>query len=267
MEAELNEEEKDNFEKVNIILACIFSLLNIFITLFSIFFFKSNTKIIRDLKYKLLGLIFIDSIYLIIYAYFKNEKSFFHELLFSALSSFEFYFFISFLYKIFHNTEMSILAKEVDLLNPLQIYFLFILVIFPYSKFNFIYCELLNCIQYTIIILFLIILYKYFKKTIMIISSQLISKDSANITIYSYLNKLNKLCLILILCYNIIKFISIFIYSEYYKIFLQIGLNTINQGLKYYIFLLFDVIIYNLSNKVYIINSDESVEIVKNNYK
>lgn len=267
MEAELNEEEKCNFEVVNIILACIFSLLNIFITLFSIFILKSNKKIIRGLKFKLLGLIFIDSINIIIYAFFTNEKSFLYELFFSALSSFEFYFFISFLYKIFLNTKMSILAKEVGLLNPLQIYFLFILVIFPYNKFNFMYSKLFNCIQYTIIIIFLITLYKYFQKTIIIISSHLISKDSANVIIYSYLNKLNKLCLILILCYNIIKIISIFIYVEYYEIFFQIGLNTINQGLKYYIFLLFDVIIFTLSNKVNIINSDEKVEIVKNNYK
>jgi len=263
MDSELTEEEKENFEKANLILSYIFSIFNLLIVIFSLFLLTSKKKNIRILKYKLFGLIFIDSISLIIYQIFKNEDSLYFELLFSGLNSIEFYFFISFLYQIFNNTEISKLAKKVELINPFQIYILFLLIIFSYYKFSFLYRELVNCIQYFIIIGCLIFFYKYLKYIIITISSHLISNDLPNKKIYYYLRILNNIGLFLLLCYNIIKLISVFIHNQFLKIILDIGLNTINQGLKYFIFLLFGIIIYTLNHKVYKINFDETVGIIQ----
>ena len=62
MDSELTEEEKENFEKANLILSYIFSIFNLLIVIFSLFLLTSKKKNIRILKYKLFGLIFIDSI-------------------------------------------------------------------------------------------------------------------------------------------------------------------------------------------------------------
>ena len=93
MKTELTEEDKDNYEKANMILSYIFTVFNLFIIIMSLFI-STNTKNIRFLKLKLFGLIFIDSISLILYTIFKNEESLSYELLFSALNSIKFYFFI-----------------------------------------------------------------------------------------------------------------------------------------------------------------------------
>ena len=258
MNIELTEEDRDNYEKAIMILSYIFSIFNLFIIIFSLFILSTNIKNIRFLKLKLFGLIFIDSISLLLYAIFKDEESLFLELLFSALNSIEFFFFISFLYQIFNNTEIS---KGVELINPFQIFFLFILIIFSYYKFSLLYREIVNCIQYILILSCLIFLYKYFKNTLTIISSHLKSNDIRNRKIYYYLQILNNISLILLFCYNIIKMIIIFIHNQYIKVFLEVGLNAINQGLKYFIFILFEIIIYTLHNKNYKGNFDETIGI------
>ena len=260
MKTELTEEDKDNYEKANMILSYIFTVFNLFIIIMSLFI-STNTKNIRFLKLKLFGLIFIDSISLILYTIFKNEESLSYELLFSALNSIKFYFFISFLYQIFNNTKISKTAKELQLINPFQIFILFILIIFSYSKFSFLYPEIVNCIQYIIILSCLIFFYKYFKNTIKIISSNIKVNDIRNIQIYYYLKILNNISLILLFCYNIIKMIIIFIPNQYFKVFLEVGLNTINQGLKYFMFFLFTFIIYTLNHKNYKEYLDETIRI------
>ena len=260
MKTELTEEDKDNYEKANMILSYIFTVFNLFIIIMSLFI-STNTKNIRFLKLKLFGLIFIDSISLILYTIFKNEESLSYELLFSALNSIKFYFFISFLYQIFNNTKISKTAKELQLINPFQIFILFILIIFSYSKFSLLYPEIINCIQYIIILSCLIFFYKYFKNKIKIISSKIKINDIRNIKIYYYLKILNNISLILLFCYNIIKMIIIFIHNQYLKVFLEVGLNTINQGLKYFMFFLFMFIINILNHKIYIGNLDETIRI------
>ena len=261
MKMELTKEDKQNFEKANMILTYIFSVFNLFIIIFVLFIFSSQTKNIRFLKLKLFGLIFIDSISLILYSIIKDDESLTYELFFSVLYSIEFYIYISFLYQIFNNTEISKLSKGVELISPFQIFILFILIIFSYYKFSFLYREIVNCIQYILILSSLILLYKYFNNTIKIISSHLKSNDIKNRKIYYYLKILNNTSLILLFCYIIIKIIIIFVHNQYYKVFLEVGLNTINQGLKYFIFILFEIIIYTLNNKIYKINFDETIGI------
>ena len=261
MNPELTEEDRQSFDKANIILSYIFSIFNLFIIIFSLFIISSKTKNIRFLKLKLFGIIFIDSISLILYTIINNEETFIHELLFSALYSIEFYFCISFLYQIFNNTEMSRLSKGVELISPFQIFIFFILIIFSYYKFSFLYREIVKCIQYIIILSSLLLLYKYFNNTINIISSHLRSNDFKSRKIYYYLKILNNISIILLFCYNVVKMVIIFIHNQYYKIFLEVGLNTINQGLKYFIFILFEVIIYTMNTKRYKFNADETIGI------
>ena len=261
MNTELTEEDKQSFEKVNIILSYIFSAFNLFIIIISLFIISSKIKNIRFLKLKIFGLIFIDSISLILHSIIKNEESFIYELLFSALYSIEFYFFISFLYQIFNNTETPKLSKGIELISPFQILFFFILFIFPYYKFSILYREIVHCIQYTIILSSLLLLYKYFNNTLNIISTHLKSNDIENRKIYYYLKILNKVSIILLVCYINIKMVIIFIYNQYYKVFLEVGLNTINQGLKYFIFIVFEFIIYTMNTTINKFNVDEIIGI------
>ena len=256
----LTEDDRRNYEEANFILSYIFTVFNIFIIIIFLFLFSSYSKLIRYLKLKLNGIILFDSISLISHSLFDNEESFIYELLFSTLYSIEFYFYISFIYQIFNNTD-SKLSKGVELISPFQICIYCLLIIFSYHKFSFFYREIINVIQYILVLSSLILLYKYLNNTIKLISSSLKPNDIQYKQIYAQLKILNDTSIFLILFYNIIKIFIIFIHNEYYILYLEIGLNTINFGIKYFIFLLLAVIIYNLKNNIYKVNYDETIGI------
>ena len=95
-------------KKYNIILSYIFSFFNICF-IFGIFYslrINSDKKLIL-LKYKLFGLISLDTIMIIKYVNFKYEiTTLISELIYTLLKTIKFYLFISFIYQIFLNTEI-----------------------------------------------------------------------------------------------------------------------------------------------------------------
>ena len=50
MDSELTEEEKENFEKANLILSYIFSIFNLLIVIFSLFLLTSKKKKYKNFK-------------------------------------------------------------------------------------------------------------------------------------------------------------------------------------------------------------------------
>lgn len=262
MNEKLDESEidKENFEKANMILSFIFSFSNVLIIFLTIFIHSTINKNIKALKTKLCGLIVVDIISLIFNYTYNYSNSLFFELISSTLNSFEFYLFISFIYQIFNTTELSKLAKEIELINPIQLGIIFLLIIFSYYKFAFFYSHLIHYLQIVIILTSLLIFYFYLKKAIINISNNLLSNDFLGKNVYYYLEMLNTLSFSLLSFYNIIKIFLILIHNPLLKIYIGIGLNTINQGLKYFVFILYEIIIYILNKNNNHIR-DESVEI------
>ena len=264
MKEEVDEETKKKFEKAEILLSLIFSICNILIIIASLFLLNSKNENNNKLKYKLFILIITDLISLIFYTYFYNDSNLFlREIFFSACTSIEFYFFLSFIYQIFFNTTVSKSPKEVELIKLNHLCFVFPFLIFSYYKFTSLYSQIINILQSIITVISLILLCNYIKKAIEIMTGNLISKDTKNHKIYNYLNILDTICLIVLSCYNLTNFIYISIENELYQLYLEIILNAINHSLKYFIYILFAIIIFTLNKNYYRSNNDEIVSILQ----
>ena len=262
---EEEEKTKEILEKANMILSYIFSLLNIIILIISFYILRTKTKNLIFLKYKLFALIIIDSISSLLYInYRQNLNLFFSEILFSILMSVEFYLFLSFIYQIFNSTEMSQNSKGIGLINSLQLCLLFLLQIFSYHKFSYLYSQILNIIQRIINFVCLILFYRYLKNAITTINVRLMSKDLQNRKVYYYLKISNVIGLIFFLCNTIIQLIYFSIKNESYQMYVTVIFNSINYGFKYFIFILFEVIIYTLGKDYFKNNTDEQVNIFQN---
>jgi hypothetical protein len=258
----MDEETEINIKKANVILAYIFIEINIIIIFITVFMFKSTNKNLRKLKYIFFALIILDSLSFVLYeniVFFLNP--FIIDIIFTCLNSIEFYIFISFYYQIFKTTTISKLAKKVDLINPIQLSIFFFFVSFPYHKYSHIFPKIINIVEYIFILCCSTLLYRYFSNTTRTIKNNLLPRDITSAKIFYFLQVLNSICLLLIVCYNVTKFIRILI-PETFKIYIEIVLNTINFGLKYYIFLLFIAIIYLLNKNKTGFNADETDRII-----
>lgn len=267
MNEEIDDNTKENFESASLILAFIFAIFNLFIIIISLFKLSSKNKNLKMLKYRLFSLIIMDSITSLIYSNYRYKFDLFSsELFFSVLSSIEFYLFISFIYQIFNSTDISQNAKSIELVSPIHFCTIFLLIFFSYHKFSYLYAKLLNIVEYIIIFACLALLYRYFKDTIASIIVHLVTKDVQTRKVYYYLNIANTIGLSFLMFIYIIKLILIFI-DESYHIYFDVALISINYGLKYFVFILFEVIIYTLSKNYYKNNTDEIVGIFqKKNY-
>ena len=120
----------------------------------------------------------------------------------------------------------------------------------------------MNFILYTIIFMYLIFLYKYFKNTLTKISINILPKNIEYIKIYFYLKRMNILCFILIFLFNGIKILLLFLNHEIYKLYIEIVLIIIIYTLKYAVFIYFPLIIYSLNNN-YFYTDEENIEIIQ----
>ena len=263
MNEKINEINVKNFEKGYLYLSNTFCVFNIIIILGISFIIRSKNKKIRVLKLKLIGAIITDLLILFIFNILKLlDNSIIREFVFSIFGSIEFYLFLSFIYQIFYITKISKPPNKIELINPNQISLLLFLIIFSYQKFPFIYNELMNFILYTIIFMYLIFLYKYFKNTLTKISINILPKNIEYIKIYFYLKRMNILCFILIFLFNGIKILLLFLNHEIYKLYIEIVLIIIIYTLKYAVFIYFPLIIYSLNNN-YFYTDEENIEIIQ----
>ena len=261
MNEEINDNTKENFESASLILVCIFAILNVIFIIISFFLLSSKSKNLKVLKYKLFTLIIMDSVSSLIYSNYRYKMDLFSfELFFSVLSSIEFYLFILFIYQIFISTDISQNAKSIELVSPIHFCVIFLLISFSYHKFSYLYSKLLNVVEYIIILSCIVLLYRYFEDTIASISVHLVIKDIQTRKAYYYLNIANSIALNFLIFNYILKLILIFI-DESYHIYFDVALISINYGFKYFVFILFEAIIYTLSKNYYKNNMDEIVGI------
>ena len=265
MNESINENDLENFNQAHLYLAYIFCGLNTCIVIGTFVLFKSNSKNIIILKLKLLVFIFIDSILSLAFKVLKIFKNIItEELLFSVLASIEFYIFLSFMYQIFSTTELSKLSKEIELIKGGQISLIFLSVTFSYHKLSIYYLKLINFVQNCAILVCLIILYKYLINIIGKISINLLPKDIQHRKVYYYLQRLILIGFTMLLIFFFIKLLIIFLNNEIYILYIEITSNTIIHGLKYFVFILFSIIIYTLNYKN-INNTDENIQIIQKN--
>ena len=256
-------------KKYNIILSYIFSFFNICF-IFGIFYLlriNSDKKLIL-LKYKLFGLISLDTIMIIKYVNFKYEiTTLISELIYTLLKTIKFYLFISFIYQIFLNTEISKTVEKVELINLFKICCIFLLNIFSYDKYFSAYFNIINIIKHIIIEFFIIIFYRYLRNIIFYISNNIMLKDLRNKKIYLYLNYSNNVVLIFISLFNLGNIITYFLPDKYYiyKFYIDTGIAVVFRIFKYFLFYLYIIIIFTLNKKddKKIINSEESITLYK----
>ena len=255
-----------NFQKGNKYTGYFFIILNIIILIIIYIIIKSKSKAIRTIKIKLFLLIFSDQIYIILYNYIGYfYDTLFEELFFTCLESIQFYLFLSIIYDIFKNTKISILSKNVKLINPFYLSICFFMVKISYFKYlNLgINPQIINFFHYFTVLGGLIFLYRYMKKITISFSSNLMSTDFGAKNVYNNLKLLYRISLIIFIFINCIKLISIFIDKEY-VIYFQIPNNIFNYSVKYINFIIFAITAYIL-NKNYRrnYNKDETIGINK----
>ena len=256
----MDEDKKIDFKKIKTILGYISLIINIFFICISLYLLNSQKKFVKILKYNLFTLIILDSISFII---FENHPYIFNQIygdiLFACLSSIGFYTFLSFIYQIYNNTKISILAKKIELIEPFKLTFLFLFIIFSYHKYTKLY-KTLNIIENIIILCFITVLYRYLGNITKSIRNNLLPRDIKSAKIFYCLKLLNSICFLLIVIYYALKIVIMYT-PQIPKIYMNIALNTVYFTLKYSIFYIFAVIIYILKkdrNK-YIYEEDNKI--------
>ena len=243
----MNEESNINFKKAKKILGYIFLFFNIIIIFISSFLLQSKTKSKKMLKLKLFIFIILDSISVFLFdKYGHIINPIVSDILIACLSSIEFYIFLSFIYQIYNNTEISVLAKKIVLIDPLHLSFLFLFVIFSYHKYSQLF-KIINTIENIIILCCIILLYRYLRNITKTIRNNLLPRDIESAYVFYSLRMLNSICFLLMVCYYGLKLIIIYS-PERFQLYINIALEIIKFGLKYSIFVIFGIIIY-LFNK------------------
>ena len=255
-----------NYKKVSLYLCYIITEINFCIIFLLIIIVKSKTRNIRMLKIQLSLLIIIDTISYFFYTCFAHIKRIMDlsmtDLFFKGLATIEFYIYISFIHQILNNVKASRKSKNQKLALSFNLSVIFLVIILSFNKYVKINQKIINMINYIIIFLSIILLYIYVQKKISNIRTE---KYLLNQKLSYYLRFVNLISLFSLLSYNGIKLISKFFYKEQkHGIYLQIILNIFNYGMKYFVFVIFSIIIYTLNknyNKRYILNG--SIRVIK----
>lgn len=230
----------------NQILSYILCFINPFIIMVSLFITKAKNKNIKKLQLKLYALLIIDTNSEFFYANYVNYFNLLiPKIIFSFLSTIEFYILISIIYQIF-NTSESPKKQKIELVNSIQLSFLFFLVDFFYYKYSYSNQQIIIIIIYIIIFCCIQIFYRYMRNKINEIANKLKERNTQSKKIYYYLKILNTANVIFFTIYNIFKLISEFVNNQI-KIFILIGISPINYGLKYFIIIFLVIIIYTVN--------------------
>ena len=242
---DIDDETEINFEKANILLIYIFSLFDFGILI--IFYRCFNTKNIniKIFTCKIFAIIIIDIFSKVLYSIAYNHfNTISNELFYAILMTNKFYLVISFIYQIIYDSLRFINLKKIKLLNLIQMSFIYFFIIFPYDKFFNIFPNVLTFLQIVIILINLLILYRYILE---IIKKEIQKYNVSNNNVYLYLKILNYASLILFICYYFAKIIELFFNKKYFIIYIKISINIFYQSIKYLLFYIFIKLIYILS--------------------
>lgn len=258
-----------NEQKLKEIIYYIFIFFHILILHLAVFILRCNSKVLL-LKGKLFVFLVID----IIQKIFINKKISFMqsitlELFLSILTSFEFFLVISFVYEILNKKRYK--WKYVELINRFKLSITFTLLAFPYHLFIDKNTKVFKNIEIILSFCFFFCVYYYLKILINeAIYNNIQPEDSQMRQIYAYLKDLNKIVLILFICYYALKIVSSSIENRVIIFYIKISLEVINNGLKYLIFFVLSAltiklpkIFYNDAN-YYNRDSEDKMIIIEN---
>lgn len=240
----------ENYESADVILTLLFAFVDFIILLFSLFNLKSINKKIYLLKNKLFAIIIIDIIIRLLYAkkYYKIN-SLFKEFLFSFLTSFQFCLILSFLEQSYENSKKSKKSNFYKALKKKQLWVLFILITFPYSKFS--YSEKKICfVQCLIIIYCVLVLYSLLKSKFIKMLNNILEQvtiGDKNIIHCIYGSPLP--CMILFISYYILKITFLPISNQDCIIYSNIILIIIKECSKYFLLFILEILLHINENK------------------
>ena len=249
----LYEKTKENTEKAIEIMLYFFVFFDIGIIVYSNFKFKSKNESVKTLIDILCSFLFIDIVLKFInLRKIKDSMSIvFYELFLSALSTAEFYLILSSLESIFHATKVTRNLKFFDLMNILPLSIIFFFITFSYERLFYFYkdsTKILVMLQYIAIIYCIYKLYEFIKNKIIEIVDNSVKKQIL-------INR--KLCLlilgsplstfILLETNYIIKIFFLFIKNKLLFIYEIIILNIVQEGSKYFIYLILVLLLYSLN--------------------
>ena len=249
----LYEKTKESTENAIEIMLYFFVFFDIGIIVYSNFKFKSKNESVKTLIDILCSFLFIDIVMKFInLRKIKDSMSIvFYELFLSALSTAEFYLILSSLENIFHATKVTRNLKFFDLMNILPLSIIFFFITFSYDRFFNFYKDskkILVMLQYIAIIYCIYKLYEFIKNKIIEIVDNSVKKQIL-------INR--KLCLlilgsplstfILLETNYVIKIFFLFIKNKLLFIYEIIILKIVQEGSKYFIYLILVLLLYSLN--------------------
>ena len=249
----LYEKTKESTENAIEIMLYFFVFFDVGIIVYSNFKFKSKNESVKTLIDILCSFLFIDIVLKFInLRKIKDSMSIvFYELFLSALSTAEFYLILSSLENIFHATKVTRNLKFFDLMNILPLSIIFFFITFSYDRFFNFYKDskkILVMLQYIAIIYCIYKLYEFIKNKIIEIVDNSVKKQIL-------INR--KLCLlilgsplstfILLETNYVIKIFFLFIKNKLLFIYEIIILKIVQEGSKYFIYLILVLLLYSLN--------------------
>ena len=249
----LYEKTKESTENAIEIMLYFFVFFDIGIIVYSNFKFKSKNESVKTLIDILCSFLFIDIVLKFInLRKIKDSMSIvFYELFLSSLSTAEFYLILSSLENIFHATKVIRNLKFFDLMNILPLSIIFFFITFSYDRFFNFYKDskkILVMLQYIAIIYCIYKLYEFIKNKIIEIVDNSVKKQIL-------INR--KLCLlilgsplstfILLETNYVIKIFFLFIKNKLLFIYEIIILKIVQEGSKYFIYLILVLLLYSLN--------------------
>ena len=267
----IDTEAAENLKNADIILNNIFMIVDVFIMISVLLYFKITIKIINRLKYLLFRIFLTDIIIRLIYLLKYSMWNYFQILSSSFVSTFQFFLFLSFLEKIYSNIT-KIKGNNRELQKDI-ICFIFLLIIFPFSQMYFVSYynftlyfisidKIIIIVQSLSAIIFSFKLYKIMtKKTEEIIN--IIKYDIQLQKIYNIIRSFPIECLalftiyyLLIITFTLIKDTNIIFYGK-------LAIYVIKNASKFLIFL-FCVLLLNEIKKI---NNKSENKTMDNNLK
>ena len=265
MDAYVNEDDIDNFEKGDVILTIIFIILDILILFILFIMLKSKNENIKLLKLKFFTLFSIDIIVriLIIKTYF-HPNDLFKELFFSVMPAYQFYIILSFLYQLLDDYRAKDENNSKEKVNSYELSILFFLYTFSYDKFSYSFSKHLCFLQCFINLGLIIKLYEYLKYIVLEITENLEHKDYQRKMIYLFIKNLPLSSLQFFIIFYILKIFSIFVENSSYLIYIRIILIIVKETSKYFVFFIIGAILFISDRNSEKIIAEENININKN---
>ena len=236
IEQQIDQKHKDAF----IIVQYFFSGFNILSILFLLFLSKFNFK-----KYiKLLCLMILDIIlrFLKLTKYYV-DKSLKSQILFSFISSIEFFLIISIINKVFKNANVYKKDRS-KICQRILLTIIYCFIIFPYNKFILKYGKYLFISNIIINLIFINILNYYLKVKLKVFFKKIKEKEERNRFIFIIIDLLPNLISISFSLYYFGKFLYFYIENKLYISYLGAILITIKEIGKYSIYLFLGCLLY-----------------------